>query len=35
MTDPVALKTRSTLTCPLCGHAKTEDMPEDACVHFF
>lgn len=25
----------ATITCPECGHASTETMPEDACVHFF
>ena len=28
------LRTRSTLTCPQCGGAHTETMPEDACVYF-
>jgi hypothetical protein len=27
--NPLILE--STLTCPLCGHAKTETMPTDAC----
>lgn len=26
---------RSTLTCPECGHASTEEMPDDACQFFF
>ena len=26
---------RSTLTCPLCGVAKTETMPTDACQYFY
>ena len=26
---------RSTLTCPECGHAKTEVMPTDACQWFY
>jgi len=25
----------STLTCPLCGHAKIETMPVDACQWFY
>ncbi|MDZ4140977.1 MAG: GDCCVxC domain-containing (seleno)protein [Methylotenera sp.] len=25
----------STLTCPGCGHVKTEHMPEDACQWFY
>jgi len=24
-----------TLTCPVCGHLKTEIMPADACVWFY
>lgn len=26
---------QSTLTCPECGHAKTEMMPKDACQWFY
>lgn len=26
---------RSTITCPLCGHRKTETMPTDACQYFY
>ena len=26
---------QSTLTCPECGHAKTETMPTDACQWFY
>lgn len=26
---------RSTLTCPACGFARAEQMPEDACVYFY
>lgn len=26
---------QSTLTCPNCGHKKTETMPTDACVYFY
>ena len=26
---------RSTITCPYCGHAKTEAMPTDACQWFY
>ena len=25
----------STLTCPACGHVKTETMPTDACQWFY
>ncbi len=25
----------STITCPHCGHKAREDMPTDACVHFY
>ena len=25
----------STITCPVCGHRKTETMPEDACQYFY
>lgn len=25
----------STLTCPVCGHARTETMPTDACQWFY
>ena len=25
----------STLTCPACGHVKTETMPTDACPWFY
>ncbi|WP_260327570.1 MULTISPECIES: GDCCVxC domain-containing (seleno)protein [unclassified Paraburkholderia] len=25
----------STITCPMCGHAKREMMPVDACVWFY
>ncbi len=26
---------RSTITCPHCGHARTETMPTDACLWFY
>ncbi len=26
---------RSTITCPNCGHRRTETMPEDACQYFY
>jgi hypothetical protein len=26
---------QSVLTCPHCGHSKTETMPTDACVYFY
>jgi hypothetical protein len=25
----------STLTCPRCGHERTESMPTDACQYFY
>lgn len=25
----------STITCPACGHRKTETMPTDACQYFY
>jgi hypothetical protein len=25
----------STVTCPQCGHQKTEQMPTDACQYFY
>jgi hypothetical protein len=30
--DPIL---HSTLTCPLCGHVKTETMPTNACQWFY
>jgi hypothetical protein len=30
-----ALILESTLTCPECGHSKTEMMPTDACQYFY
>ncbi len=32
MTLPVL---ESTVTCPACGHARTERMPEDTCLFFW
>ncbi len=29
------MELRSTLTCPHCGHAETETMPTNACIHFY
>ncbi|WP_086479045.1 GDCCVxC domain-containing (seleno)protein [Oceanospirillum sanctuarii] len=26
---------KSTITCPVCGHAETETMPEDFCQYFY
>ncbi|MVO16338.1 GDCCVxC domain-containing (seleno)protein [Parasedimentitalea huanghaiensis] len=26
---------KSTLTCPHCGHEKTEEMPSDSCQWFY
>jgi hypothetical protein len=25
----------STVTCPVCGHRQLEEMPMNACVHFY
>ena len=25
----------SEITCPDCGHRKTEEMPTDACIYFY
>ena len=25
----------SEITCPECGHRKTEEMPTDACIYFY
>jgi len=33
MNKEIVLK--STLTCPECGHSKTETMPTDACSWFY
>ncbi len=30
-----AIQTRSTLTCPQCGHQTTETMPIEACQYFY
>ena len=30
-----AIVLQSTITCPECGHAKTETMPTDACQWFY
>ena len=36
MTEPqFAVDLKSTLTCPECGHQKTETMPTDACQFFY
>ncbi|MBI2966590.1 MAG: hypothetical protein HYY40_02095 [Bacteroidetes bacterium] len=26
---------KSVITCPLCGNAKEERMPDDACLYFY
>lgn len=26
---------RSIITCPICGHTKEEEMPEDSCQYFY
>ncbi|HKR76115.1 MAG TPA: GDCCVxC domain-containing (seleno)protein [Rhodanobacter sp.] len=33
MQKPLTLS--SVITCPLCGHSKTETMPTDACMYFY
>ena len=33
--SPGTLVLESVLTCPLCGHAKEETMPVDACQWFY
>jgi hypothetical protein len=33
--DKRARMKESVLTCPKCGHAKREVMPEDACQYFY
>jgi len=33
MNDSIILK--STITCPVCGDAKEEIMPTDACQYFY
>ncbi|MDH3708763.1 MAG: hypothetical protein OER04_02680 [Cyclobacteriaceae bacterium] len=30
-----AITTRSTITCPVCGHQQEESMPSDACQYFY
>ncbi len=29
------IKTKSTITCPVCQHQKQEEMPADACQYFY
>ena len=29
------IELHSTLTCPECGHEKTEQMPTDACLYYY
>ena len=31
----LAVKLVSTITCPVCGHRRTETMPTDACQYFY
>lgn len=31
----LGVELRSTITCPHCGHQKTETMPTDACQYFY
>jgi hypothetical protein len=35
MTSMTTAQRESLLTCPECGHAKTELMPDDACLFFY
>jgi hypothetical protein len=30
-----AINLSSEITCPLCGHTRTETMPTDACTYFY
>ncbi len=30
-----AIETHSTITCPICGHRATEEMPADACLRVY
>ena len=32
---PSTVETRSTLTCPICGHRSTDTMPTEACQFFY
>ncbi|MBA3828516.1 MAG: hypothetical protein H0X33_06230 [Taibaiella sp.] len=29
------MELQSVITCPACGHKKTEQMPVDACTYFY
>lgn len=31
----MAMHHESTLTCPECGHARRERMPDDACLYYY
>jgi len=33
--DNMTIELSSTITCPNCGHKKTETMPTDACTYFY
>ncbi|HJW30307.1 MAG TPA: GDCCVxC domain-containing (seleno)protein [Saprospiraceae bacterium] len=33
--DRMNVVVQSTITCPSCGIQKTENMPTDACLHFY
>lgn len=33
MNKPIVLE--SAITCPQCGHVRTETMPQDACQYFY
>ena len=31
----IDIETTSVLTCPECGHSKSETMPTNACIYFY
>ncbi|HTR98300.1 MAG TPA: GDCCVxC domain-containing (seleno)protein [Bacteroidota bacterium] len=31
----MAIERVSVITCPSCGHSRSETMPDDACVRFY
>ena len=35
MESELTIQQSATLTCPECGHRKTEQMPVDACLFFY
>ncbi|WP_084623428.1 MULTISPECIES: GDCCVxC domain-containing (seleno)protein [Salinisphaera] len=30
-----SIQRQSTITCPICGHQRTETMPTDSCLYFY